>query len=88
MFMTTRDHYYRWAGYCSLPCAIIPIIIQEFSEYYLFSVNLIFNCLALALAVSGLWKGRALAKICSLFALLIFFISAMTFIGFLAEYLR
>jgi hypothetical protein len=86
--MTAREYYYRWAGYCSLPCVVAPIVITKLSESYLFSVNLIFNCLALALAVSGIWKGQSLAKICSLFALLIFFISAMTFIGFLADYLR
>ena len=86
--MTSSEHYYRWAGYCSLPCVISPIIITKLSDSYSFTVNLIFNSLALALAVSGIWKGRVLAKICSVVAVLIFFISAMTFIGFLSDYLR
>ena len=86
--MTPSEHYYRWAGYCSLPCVVSPIVITQLSDSYSSTVNLIFNCFALALAVSGIWKGRVLAKICSVIALLIFFISAMIFLGFLADYLR
>ena len=86
--MTSTEQYYRWAGYCSLPCVLIPILITLVVQAYSFAVNLSFNVLALALAISGVWRGSLGAKVCSLVSLLIFVLSALAFIGFLTEYMR
>lgn len=87
-FVALNGNYYRWAGYCALPCVLLPILITVLSDSYSFLVNSAFNVLGLVFAVSGIWKGRPWAKLCSTLALILFFFSALTFIGFLADYLR
>src|SRR4051794_4014713 len=66
-----QSSYYRWAGYWSLPCVAFHFVLEAVGIFY-FTLAFVFGSAGLLFAISGIWRGRLGAKICSVFSLFFF----------------
>jgi len=83
--MILSKQYYRWAGYASLPCVAVPLLVF-FSGFVDYVLIFTFGPVGLLLAISGLRKGALGAKICAGLALLVFAFLALVFLVMSARY--
>jgi hypothetical protein len=84
--MTPKENsYYRWAGYLSLPCVAFPLVLEAVIGFY-YTLAFVFGSAGLLSAISGIWRGRLGAKICSALSLFVFWILADRFLYWLGRY--
>jgi hypothetical protein len=50
--MVSKERYYKWAGYVSLPCVLLSLIITLGLGSYWYGATLIPACFGLVLAIS------------------------------------
>jgi len=69
--MTTKEQFYNFAGYYSLPFTFVPLATMTYLEFLGKVLPFVFGSVGFWFAISGMRRGWG-ARLCALLSLLIF----------------